>query len=614
MPEITVNNTKTLKRYDFSGTALPTEWNILQQGGGMAVSVANSAMTISAGTTSGAQTIIRCTSRIRIKSYVRFILQLSQRIAGQNIYLEITNEAGTTFARYDFSGTNAGQVQCVTSNRGSANAALTVACPNTANFGTFDIYADTNDVVFSSVASNSNSAKSGVASFDRLTLEPDEDYFIQVRVVNTSTPASSTTVNIDAVVLQDLTGVKVDIVRGDGTAAVSNAAPVQVVNAYDVVDDMLKVKSVQKKFRDSFIGASVDANRWDVVTGAGATVSVSGGVLTMGSGTTANAETSLLSREVFTVPFRLSIGLTLSQRIANQTFLVEAVSVDPGTGLPNGLHSCAILFDGTTATQAKYRVQNGGLAALDSPASTFPTSASGSVFEIEPFADEVWFHGGTLDSTAGRSNSYRRHQQIPDPTALYKLRLRWLNGASAPASSTNAVVQYVACQDYAELTAEITAGRGQVVAGQAVGVAVVSAPVTPASQSGTWTVQPGNTANTTPWLVTNRGNVFFNESTTNLGASATFTGTGRDVGIAAGSVQPYSAFNATAFADVAGTMRLEMSNDNTTWRRCTADAAVAANTPVTLSVPVVTRYYRVVFVNSTSAQTAFMLNSGFTAA
>lgn len=108
-------------------------------------------------------------------------------------------------------------------------------------------------------------------------------------------------------------------------------------------------------------------------------------------------------------------------------------------------------------------------------------------------------------------------------------------------------------------------------------------------------------------------NVFYNDSTTAQAASATVTGTARDVGVAAAAVHRYSAFNAMAFADVAGTMRIECSNDNTTWRRATADTAVAANAVVYLSVPVMTRYYRVVFVNGAAAQTAFMLNTSFTA-
>jgi hypothetical protein len=249
-----------------------------------------------------------------------------------------------------------------------------------------------------------------------------------------------------------------------------------VVAGYDSQDDMVKVKSVQKKFRDSFTAAQVRVDYWDTAIGAGGSLTQSAGTLTMGSGTTANAVTSILSKQTFTVPFRLSIGLTLSQRIADQTFIAEMVSVDPATGVPDGQHAAALHFDGVTATLAKYVVQNGGITPLISAAVAFASTASNGVYELEPFADESWFHSGTLDATTGRVNSYRRHQQIPDPNALYKIRLRWLNGAVAPASNTNATIQYLAVQDYAELTAEITAGRGQTTAGQGLGVNIIGTP------------------------------------------------------------------------------------------------------------------------------------------
>ena len=111
---------------------------------------------------------------------------------------------------------------------------------------------------------------------------------------------------------------------------------------------------------------------------------------------------------------------------------------------------------------------------------------------------------------------------------------------------------------------------------------------------------------------TSQDGMFWNDSTTNQSASATLTGTARDVGVAAAAAHRYAVFNAFAFADQAGTMRIECSNDNTTWRRCTADTAVAANTPTFLKVPVMTRYFRVVYVNGATLQTAFMLNTSFT--
>jgi hypothetical protein len=324
------------------------------------------------------------------------------------------------------------------------------------------------------------------------------------------------------------------------------------------VDGSGLVSSVQKKWRDSFTSALTD--NWDVTTSGGVTATNSAGVLTIASGTTAGGIAELLSKEVFTIPFRVMAGVTSgATRQANTHHLIEIVSVDKTTGLPDGRHSIDIDIGGaasTTVTQAVYGTQNGGLRPLLSSAVTVVTTASYSVLELEPFADEAYWHSRTLDATTGRANSYVRHQQIPDPNAHYKLRIRsmnhaawksvtgavagtggvirltvsahgystgntvWaealngvLNGtaevrgnyvitsvdvdtieldgtvfagayaagsgrvalAAAPAA-INLQFQFVNVQDYAELTAEITAGRGQTVQGQAIGVQLVGAP------------------------------------------------------------------------------------------------------------------------------------------
>ena len=100
MPQITIDNTNELKRYEFAGASLPSDWTITQLGSGQTVSVASSILTIASGTTASASTTLRCVRPIRIKTYVRFIVSLSQRIANQNFYLELTNNAGTTFAGF----------------------------------------------------------------------------------------------------------------------------------------------------------------------------------------------------------------------------------------------------------------------------------------------------------------------------------------------------------------------------------------------------------------------------------------------------------------------------------------------------------------------------------
>lgn len=324
---------------------------------------------------------------------------------------------------------------------------------------------------------------------------------------------------------------------------------------FDESEDMYKVKSIQKKWRDSFTNPL--AANWHVTESNGSTATISGGVLTLSSGTTAGGFCEILSKETFTIPFRAMIGVQ-NTRNANNHHIIEAVSVDPNTGVPDGKHSMAVDIGGAasaTATQMLYYVQNGGLIPLASAASTIVTTASYSVIELEPFSDECYFHSRTIDATSGRTNSYVRHQQIPDPNAVYKLRLRsqnhgayksvtgavagtgnvirltvtahgyttgntvWvdsLNGVTngvaevrgnyvvtvidantidldgttfggtyvagsgrvAVAGAPTAVsmqFQFINCQDYAELTAEITAGRGQIAVGQSMGVTVVGA-------------------------------------------------------------------------------------------------------------------------------------------
>lgn len=330
--------------------------------------------------------------------------------------------------------------------------------------------------------------------------------------------------------------------------------PRHSIDGYDAADDMIKVKSVQKKWRDSFTRPLTDL--WDITTSGGTTATAAAGVLTIASGTTAAGFAELLSKETFTIPFRAMLGVQNTRHASNHQ-IMELVSVDPATGVPDGRQCLQIDIGGaasTTATQMRYYVQNGGLAPLTSTASTIITTATYSVLELEPFSDEVYFHSRTLDATTGRSNSYVRHQQIPDPNAVYKLRIRsmnhaawrvitnaiagtgdvirltstahgytgtptvWvealngvLNGAAevrgnyaitvvdantieltgttfsgayvsgsgrvalgAAPTAVNLQFQFINCQDYAELTAEITAGRGQSVEGQAIAARLVA--------------------------------------------------------------------------------------------------------------------------------------------
>lgn len=108
--------------------------------------------------------------------------------------------------------------------------------------------------------------------------------------------------------------------------------------------------------------------------------------------------------------------------------------------------------------------------------------------------------------------------------------------------------------------------------------------------------------------------MFWNDTTTALGSSATFTGTARDVGVAAAAVHGLNYFNGFFLADQAGTASLEGSNDNSTWYSLSAPQSLAANTPLMLSVPITTRYHRTKLVNGATAQGSCKVNSSFTGA
>lgn len=110
----------------------------------------------------------------------------------------------------------------------------------------------------------------------------------------------------------------------------------------------------------------------------------------------------------------------------------------------------------------------------------------------------------------------------------------------------------------------------------------------------------------------------YDDSSTAIGASATFTGTSRDMTVtAAGSAFANAATYAeelrvSAEADVAGTLWLEVSRDNTNWRRIksVATAAVTGGGQYAEIVHSPSwRYARVGFTNGASAQARFTINS-----
>ena len=356
----------------------------------------------------------------------------------------------------------------------------------------------------------------------------------------------------------------------------------------------MQITSTQGKWREDFAGAALNPAEWQTVqVGSGHTVTVSASDLVLAAGTTINTETILRSARSFTVPFRAMFIFALSQRIANQEFFLEVTNAA-------GNMLAQWQFSGTSNLIGTHNATNAGRAGT--PAS--PTISSTTVYtivEIELFPDEVYFHSRPADSTAVRSASAVRTRFIPDPNEAYFVQIRVRNLGTAPASSTTLLVDAVTVQDIAELTAEITAGRGAMIGSQAIAVQAVGGNVTTVSTVSTLTI--GNTQSI---------NTAFADTAAALGANAVFNGTSRDFTVA----QRTNRLRAASTSDVAGTLFVEQSNDGTNWvmthSQATAsvpDADATARHIAVIDAPVVNRFARVRYRNGATLQGAFRLIS-----
>jgi len=110
----------------------------------------------------------------------------------------------------------------------------------------------------------------------------------------------------------------------------------------------------------------------------------------------------------------------------------------------------------------------------------------------------------------------------------------------------------------------------------------------------------------------------YTDTTTALGANASYTGTARDTQISGSSPYDYFVYiNAHAVSDVSGTLMIQESPDGSTWVTVRNEPTSAVTNPdgTTVQVaaihmhPVTLRYVRVAYRNGATAQTSFRLSS-----
>jgi hypothetical protein len=230
--------------------------------------------------------------------------------------------------------------------------------------------------------------------------------------------------------------------------------------------DAHMVSGTRLRYRREFTDPTLAA--WDVVTGSGHAVNVTGGNLTVTTGTTINTETSLTTKQAFSVPFKAQFGFKISQKIANQDFFCELIACGPeGTSAVDETVVAAWRISGTdsvTTTVARAEVRNGQAARSQSANLTVATQTTDSIYEIVLDSDEVVFHNKGIDSSASKTVSYVRNSVAPDPNQQYKIRYRIANTGTAPASTTTFTAGFVTAVDYTEIMVELTGGPGSTLA------------------------------------------------------------------------------------------------------------------------------------------------------
>lgn len=196
------------------------------------------------------------------------------------------------------------------------------------------------------------------------------------------------------------------------------------------------------------------------VTGTGATISVASGAATIAAGTTA-AVFSELERDVDWLPVVKQAGVTISQRIANQTTYIGFYD-ESSPSAPKWYAWFAA--DGTTNTSIRCESARNPTTApsgneIETTTVTLPNGATTAVsnrYRVEVLGDRVAFYiNSTLVAT--------HFKAMPGPGDLLTSTIRVTNGTT-PATSTNVVIDYDTVVNHNKLQVGLLSDTEQVIA------------------------------------------------------------------------------------------------------------------------------------------------------
>jgi len=403
---------------------------------------------------------------------------------------------------------------------------------------------------------------------------------------------------------QPISAVSLPLPSGAATATIQSATN----TAVNGISAQLPATLGQKPMAQSLpVTLASDSSVLGVTVGnfpATQAVSLASVPLPTGAATAANQTSTNTTLSAIAGQLPASLGAKTTAASLSVSVPTDQANLEPagaavtGTSMPTG---------GTGLTgwlSAIYRSCSEGATVSGSVTSaTNVVSVSNNLYMGGAF--QVTSAGTTCTITYEQSNDGTNWMTLPVISAATP------NAAPVTTSTTTGVFSYVSSAALVRArVSTYTSGTVSVVLSQKQQVAPISGLSLAAGSSGIGSVSVTGTATVSGNVNAGTG---FTDSSAALAASATFTGTGR-----ANSAGQYAFFNATAFADQAGTLFIDQSLDTGASYQAIASQAVAANGAANLSVRMcgavgTATLYRVRYVNGATLQTTFRLSSSFSA-
>jgi hypothetical protein len=226
----------------------------------------------------------------------------------------------------------------------------------------------------------------------------------------------------------------------------------------------LSITGVRNTMRDDFNNSgsglsAVNATLWDVKLDASMTMSASGSALNIVGGTVANVSTVLLSKQIFTVPFRGILGFRQSQaKQANEAIRIEFVAInEDGTLDENNKVYMETPLAGTGSVQYSLVTVSDGNSYSQTVTGQSINTIDG-FYDLSVDWDQIISAYGTLNSS--RTASMQRDHILPDVNKAYKLRVSVVHDVGFAGTATTFTLYCAVAMDMTEVQAEITGSRG----------------------------------------------------------------------------------------------------------------------------------------------------------